>query len=105
MTELSDVVAAQNKTTILLRAFLKIFLIYFGASLVIGLSVVGYLYFTVRNLTGCALSSLTGNCSTNNLPLFFEIVIAIVGVASIILTLVIASAALTESVPDTAEEA
>jgi hypothetical protein len=100
MTELSDIVAAQNRTTLLLRAFLKIFLIYFSASLVIGLSVVGYLYFTVRNLTGCALSSLTVNCSTNNLPLFFEIVIAIVGVASIILTLVIASTALTESDSD-----
>ena len=97
MTELSEVVAAQNRTTVLLRAFLKIFLIYFSASLVIGLSVVGYLYYTVRNLAGCSLSSLTGDCSTNNLPLFFEILIAIVGIGSIILTFMIAGDALTES--------
>ena len=103
MAELSDVVLAQNKTTFLLRAFLKIFLIYFVAALVIGLSTVGYLYFTLRNLTGCALTALTGSCSTNSLPLFFEIIIATVGLGSIVLTLIIANQALNESMPEEKE--
>lgn len=99
MADLADVVQAQNKTNTLLRAFLKIFLVYFVASLTIGLSVVGYLYFTVKNLSGCSLDVLGGACSTNHLPQFFEILIAIVGVGSIVMTLIIASQALKESSP------
>ena len=99
MADLAEVVQAQNKTNVLLRAFLKIFLVYFIASLTIGLSVVGYLYFTVRTLSGCSLDVLGGACSTNHLPQFFEILIAIVGIGSIIMTLIIASQALQDSTP------
>lgn len=98
MTELSDVVIAQNKTTIVLRAFLKIFLVYFVASLVIGIATIGYLYFTVRNLSGCALSELTGSCSRSNMPLICEVIIAIFAIGGIVLTFITANKALNESV-------
>ena len=100
MADISDVVLAQNRTTLLLRAFLKIFLIYFVASLVIGLSVVGYLYFTVRNLSSCALTDPSGNCSTSSIPQFCEYIIAIFGIGSIIQTFFTASKALNETLPE-----
>jgi len=104
MTELSDVVKAQERTTLLLRAFLKIFLIYFSSSLIIGASAVGYAYSTVHNLTGCTLGDLTGTCSTNNLPIFFEVVIVVVGIAAIAATYVIGSQALKNSATEEVEE-
>lgn len=104
MAELSDVVLAQNKTNILLRAFLKIFLVYFVASLAIGIAVAGYLNSTLSDLSGCTLSDPTGACPTSDSPLFFELLIAIVGIGSIVLTLIISNRALNESLPEEPED-
>lgn len=100
MTDLADVALAQNKTNILLRAFLKIFLVYFVASLAIGIAVAGYLHSTLSALSGCTLSDPTGGCSSGNLPQFYELIIAIVGIGAVVLTLVISSRALNETAPE-----
>ena len=101
MTDLSDVVLAQNKTTILLRAFLKIFQIYFVSALVIGLAGAGYLYYSLHNLSGCVLAADgSSSCSTSSMPRFCLYIIAIFAIGSVILTFVTIDKALGQSEPE-----
>lgn len=98
MTELSDVVRAQDRTSVLLRAFLKIFRIYFLSSLVIALAGAGYVYLTLHSLSGCVTTDALGNCSTNtpaaSLCLY---VIAVFAVGSLVMTFTTVEKALTST--------
>lgn len=98
MTELSDVVLAQNRTSILLRAFLKIFRIYFLSSLVIALSGAGYVYLTLHNLGDCATTDAEGNCAPSVVPPALCLyIIAIFAVGSMIMTFTTVETALTST--------
>lgn len=98
MTELSDVVLAQNRTSILLRAFLKLFRIYFLSSLVIALSGAGYIYLTLHNLGGCSTTDAQGNCAPSTIPPALCLyVIAIFAVGSLFMTFTTVETALTDT--------
>lgn len=95
MVELSDVVVAQNRTSILLRAFLKIFRIYFVSSILIGLALGTFVYLSAHNFSNCLTQGAFGGCSTSTTPQYLCLgFIVLVGLGALLMTSLVVDSAL-----------
>ena len=78
MVELSDVVKAQDRTSILLRAFIKILRVCLLSALISGFATAGYFYFAAQSL---------GSFSTSSTPQSLCLLVIVVSaIATVILT-------------------